>query len=108
MSTKLPRTKQEFARYLSDTFDELQAIHGADEFEQIDIAAKVEEVSVIACRFGAGHLIDPPHQMMKPREALVVVGRLLAWTEKELRSPTLDVHEVAALLGCTERTVLAA
>ncbi len=56
-------------------------------------------------RFGAGDLIGPQRHIMTPREALVVVGRLLAWVEKELRSPTLDVHEMAVQMGCNERTV---
>lgn len=35
----------------------------------------------------------------------MLVGRLLAFVEKEVRSPTLDVHEMASRLGCAERTV---
>lgn len=100
MSMKPPRTKQEFTRYLRAAFDRLQAIHEADSFEQMDIAQLVEEVSVTACRFGAGHLIDPPHQAMTPREALVVVGRLLAWSEENLGS-FFDSSQAADYLGIT-------
>jgi excisionase family DNA binding protein len=97
---KPPRTRQEFTRYLRDGFGQLQAIHEADFFEQVEIADLVEEVSVMAARFGAGHLIDPPHQMMKPREALVVVGRLLAWAEENVGN-YFDSSQAADYLGIT-------
>lgn len=102
MTTKAkpPRTRQEFTRYLRDAFDQLQAVHEADEFEQIDIAATVEEANIHACRFGAGDLIDPQHSMMKPREALVVIGRLLAWAEGN-RGDYFDSSQAADYLGIT-------
>ena len=99
-NVKTPRTKQEFARYLREAFDQLQAIHEANSFEEMEIADLVEEVSVTAARFGAGHLIDPPHQVMKPREALVVVGRLLAWAE-ENPGTYFDSSQAADYLGIT-------
>jgi excisionase family DNA binding protein len=103
---KPPRTRQEFTRYLRDTFDQLQAIHEADSFEQVEIADLVEDVSVMAARFGAGHLIDPPHPRMKPRDALVVVGRLLAWTE-ENRGSYFDSSQAADYLGITGASLYA-
>ena len=105
MNTKTPRTIREYREYLQDAFDTLKSDHASDFFDQMQIADQVEEASVLACRFGAGHLIETKHHVLTPREALVLVGRLLAWVEKEVRSPTLDVHEMASLLGCTERTV---
>ncbi len=101
---KQPRTKQEFCRYVRDAFDQLQTIHEADEFEQIDIAAMVEEISIHACRFGAGDLIDPPHDLMTPREALVVVGRLLAWTERN-SGDYFDSSQAADYLGITSASL---
>ena len=104
MKTKPPRNRQEFTRYLRDAFDTVKDAHTSDHVEEFSIADLIEEISVLACRFGAGDLIDPQRHTMTPREALVVVGRLLAWAEQEL-SPTLDVYELAMRLGCTVRTV---
>lgn len=105
MKTKTPRTLSDYREYLESAFDILESDHASDFFDQMQIANQVEEASTLACRFGMGDLIDPQHHIMTPRQALVVVGRLLARAEKELRSPTLDIHEIALILGCTERTV---
>ena len=105
MNARTPRTLSEFRNYLQDAFDTVKDDHASDFFDPMEIADQVEEASVLACRFGAGDLIDSQHHVLTPREALVLVGRLLAWVEKEVRSPTLDVHEMASLVGCTERTV---
>jgi excisionase family DNA binding protein len=105
MKPRTPRTLREYREYLQDAFDTLKSDHASDFFDQMQIADQVEEASVLACRFGAGHLIETKHHVLTPREALVLVGRLLAFVEKEVRSPTLDVHEMALRLGCTERTV---
>ena len=96
--TKAPRTRQDFTRYLRSVFDRIQAVHEADESEQIDIAAIVEQASIYACRFGAGDLIDPPHNAMTPREALVVIGRLLAWAEQN-SGDYFDSSQAADYLG---------
>src|SRR3990170_4797196 len=82
MKLKPPRTRPEFIRYLRDVFDKLEATHACDCFDEINLGNLIEEVSIMACRFGAGHLIDPQCHTMKTREALVVVGRLLAWAEQ--------------------------
>lgn len=104
MKRKLPKTKREFIHYLQDVFDELKDVHTSDCFEEMDLAALIEDVSVVACRFGAGHLIDPYHHIMKTREALVVVGRLLAWAEA---SPGgyFDSPQAADYLGITKASL---
>ena len=101
---KPPKTKQEFARYLQGAFNTARDAHTSDTFDETAIAGLIEEVSIHACRFGAGDLIDPQRQTMTPREAIVVLGRLLARVEQE-SSPTLDVYELATRLGLAVRTV---
>jgi predicted DNA-binding transcriptional regulator AlpA len=103
--TKQPKTKRDFARWLQAVFDDLKDARDADFYEQMEIAQMVEEASVWASRFGAGHLIDQERPMVSPRDALTVIGRLLAWAEKEENSATLDVYELAKLLGCHHRTI---
>lgn len=104
MKLKLPKTRREFIRYLRDVFDELQLAHTTDYFEEMDLAALVEEVSVTACRFGAGHLIDPHHHMMNTRQALIVVGRLLAWAEHD-PGDYFDSPQAADYLGITKASL---
>lgn len=81
MKMKPPKNRQDFTRFLRDAFDNVKDAHTSDHFEEMSIADLIEEISVMACRFGAGDLIDPKRHIMTPREALVVVGRLLAWAE---------------------------
>ena len=38
---------------------DLRSDHASDFFDQMQIADQVEEASVLACRFGAGDLIEP-------------------------------------------------
>ncbi len=100
MKTKPPKTRQEFVRYLRDVFVKLEYAHTSDYIEEIDLANLIEEVSVTACRFGAGHLIDPQHHTMKTREALVVVGRMLAWAEQN-PGDYFDSRQAADYIGVT-------
>jgi hypothetical protein len=100
MNLKSPKTKQEFARYLRDVFVKLEHAHTSDYFEEMNLADLIEDVSVTACRFGAGHLIAPQHHAMKTREALVVVGRLLAWAEQN-PGDYFDSRQAADYIGVT-------
>ena len=63
----------------------------------------VGDASRLACRLGYD-LGDVP-AVPTPRGALTLLGRLLRCSEEQDPSPTLDVQEMARLLGCTERTV---
>ena len=100
MKTKPPKTKRDFVRYLRDVFDDLQDAHVSDLFEEISLADLIEEVSATACRFGAGHLIEPFQYMMKTREALAIVGRLLVWAERTTEDH-FDRAQAADYLGIT-------
>jgi hypothetical protein len=100
MKLKSPRTKQEFVRYLRDVFVKLEHVHTSDYFEEMSLADLIEEVSVLACRCGAGDLIDPHHHAMKTRNALVVVGRLLAWAEQN-SGDYFDSRQAADYIGVT-------
>ena len=105
MKPRFPKNKKDFVRYLRDVFDDLQTAHVSDLFEEMSLADLIEEVCVMACRFGGGHLINPHHHIMKTREALAVVGRLLAWAENQMpESELLTVAEVAVMLGISTRT----
>lgn len=97
---KPPRNRQEFIRYLRDAFDTVEDAHTSDHFEEMSLADLIEEISVMACRFGAGELIDPKHHIMTPRDALVVVGRLLAWAERN-PGDHFDSQQAADYLGVT-------
>jgi predicted DNA-binding transcriptional regulator AlpA len=96
-------TLQDLRRHLQDSFDAISAVwQYGDWFEGLDAIGLAEEACRLACRFGC----DVPMTAAKtPQEALRIVGRLLAWAGQEARSPVLDVHDVARLLGCTERTI---
>ncbi len=65
-----------------------------------EIVAEAERTS---CRLG--HDLDCVPTTTTPHTALAFLGRLLRWAEQEEPPPTLDIHEMASLLGCTERTI---
>ena len=94
------KNRQEFTRYLRDVFDKLEDTHTSDHFEEMDLADLIEQVSITACRFRAGDLIGPQRQIMAPREALAVVGRLLAWAEQN-PGDYFDCRQAADYIGVT-------
>jgi len=63
----------------------------------------IAEAERAACRLGHDPADVPT--TATPRTALALLGRLLCWTEQQDPPPTLDVQEMARLLGCTERTI---
>ena len=63
----------------------------------------IAEADRTSCRLG--HDLDNVPTVTTPRAALAFLGRLLRWAEQQEPPPTLDVHEMASLLGCTERTI---
>ena len=65
-----------------------------------EIVAEAERTS---CRLG--HDLDRVPATTTPRAVLAFLGRLLRWAEQQELPPTLDIHEMASLLGCTERTI---
>ena len=99
-----------FRRWLSQRFEEIETICelGRAGFlrHQLDIAALVAQACRYACRFGGGHLIGTEQPTMTPRQALVVFGRLLAWSEQPDHLPDLlSAHQVAERLGLSVRSV---
>lgn len=83
---KLPKTKAEFAKYLSVWFDRVQAWiehpAGIDEQEFYDCADLLNEASMIARKLGAGHLADTRRGMIAHEDLLDVLGRMLAWCKE--------------------------
>jgi predicted DNA-binding transcriptional regulator AlpA len=104
-----PKSKKAFRRWLCERFDEIEAIcefGQPDFYESLDIAALVGQACRYACRWGAGHLIGSEHPTMTPRQALVVIGRLLAWSGQPNHQPDLlSVSQVAEKLGLSVRSV---
>jgi hypothetical protein len=83
---KLPKTKAEFAKYLSVWFDRVQAwiehLAGIDEQEFDDCAALLNEASTIGRRLGAGHLAATRRKVIAHEDLLDVLGRMLAWCKE--------------------------
>ena len=105
---KHPTNKTAFRRWLREQFEVIEVLveHGAPDFYTgIEIADLVEQAQRIACRFGAGHLIGDELPTPTPRQALAVIGRLLAWAEQGDPPDLLSVREVAGKLGTSSRTV---
>jgi predicted DNA-binding transcriptional regulator AlpA len=100
-----------YPKYLQEQWDILEsyAIYGPpdavpggpnhdDYFIAHQVAGIVADVRRRACRFGP----DPGPCSDDTHAAMAYVGWLL---QNQDRPTTLDVHEVARLLGCNERTV---
>jgi predicted DNA-binding transcriptional regulator AlpA len=110
MTKSEPRTHRQFRDWLEDTFDDLDPLcqyADPDDFDQMEIAQQVEQASRLACRFGAGDLIESEEPRRTPREALAIVGRLLARMNEKWDKPSdlLAVGEVARLFDISPRTV---
>ena len=103
------KNKKAFRRWLKTHFDEIETICQLGEpdfYESLDITATVDQACRYACRFGAGDLIGDEQPTMTPRDALVVIGRLLAWSEQPDHQPDLlSAHQVAERLGLSVRSV---
>ena|SRR5579872_6967483 len=102
-----PKSKTAFRRWLKPQFDEIETLCELGEpdfFNQLNMATLVGQACRYACRFGGGDLIGTEQPTMTARQALVVIGRLLAWSE-ESTPDLLSVQEVAAKLGTSSRSV---
>ena len=103
------KSKKAFRRWLCERFDEIEAIcelGPPDFYESLDMAATVDQACRYASRLGGGDLIGTEQTMMTPRQALVVIGRLLAWSEQPDHQPDLlSAHQVAERLGLSVRSV---
>lgn len=104
------KTIREFCSWLEENIAFLENVlrHGPPDGEDtLFVCLQVEEITgeaeQMACRFG----FDPGNvpALPTPRSALELLGRLMAATEQQDPSPTLDVQEMARLLGCTKRTI---
>ncbi len=102
-----PKSKAAYRRWLRQQFDILEALDSTDPdfYDMLDTAALMAQACRYACRFGGGHLIGDELPMATPREALAVVGRLLAWAEQGDPPDLLSVRDVAAKLGTSSRSV---
>jgi len=103
------KSKKAFRRWLQTQFDEIETLCELGEpdfFNQLDMATLVGQACRWACRYGAGDLIGSEQPTMTPRQALVVIGRLLAWSEQPDHPPDLlSAHQVAEKLGLSVRSV---
>jgi predicted DNA-binding transcriptional regulator AlpA len=104
------KTIREFRSWLEENsaFLENVLLYGSPDGEDaLYVALQLEEITVeaerAACRLG----FDPGNvpAMPTPRSSLMLLGRLMAAVEQQNPAPTLDVQEMARLLGCTERTI---
>ena len=103
------KSKKAFRRWLCERFDEIEILcelGQPDFYDQLCMAALVEQASRYACRLGGGDLIGSEQPTMTPRQALVVIGRLLAWSGQPEHPPDLlSVSQVSDKLGLSVRSV---
>ena len=87
------------------TLDEMGIPDNADEaFDlELETAERVAECERLAAKLGCD--VEEEQIALTPRQGMARLGRLLQWAEGQQKSPALDVHQVASLLGCTTRTV---
>ena len=104
------KTIREFRSWLEENIAFLENVlrdGPPDGEDALYVSLQVEEITGeaerMACRLG----FDPGDvpAMPTPRSALALLGRISAVMEQQNPAPTLDVKEVARLLGCTERTI---
>ncbi|MEX0677114.1 MAG: helix-turn-helix domain-containing protein [Pirellulales bacterium] len=97
-----PRTLREFHAWLQDVFDGICEGPTANEIEPM-----LQQAFRYACKFGAGELVGTISPLTEPDEALVILGRLLAWTADKTTKPAelLSAKDIAEMLGVSERTV---
>jgi len=104
------KTIREFRAWLEENIAFLENVlrdGPPDGQDTLYVSLQVEEITGeaerMACRLG----FDPGDvpALPTPRSALALLGRLAGALERQDPDPTLDVREVARLLGCTERTI---
>ena len=102
---KTPTSKASFRRWLKAQFEIVEALDATDPdfYDMLDVADTAEQAARLACRFGAGHLVDTG-PVMTVRQALAIVGRLLAWSE-ESDPDLLSAPQVAERLGVSVRSI---
>lgn len=104
---KEPRTFEDFRRWVQDNYEELNTVcryAKPDPFQDMAAADTVEEAGRLACRFGAGHLLEANGSTLTPRAALAILGRLLAWAN-QVERPYLDSYAACNYLGITEQSL---
>jgi excisionase family DNA binding protein len=104
------KSVREFRTWLEENiaFLENVLLHGPPDGEDaLYVSLQMEEITGEverrACRLGLDSGGVPA--MPTPRSALALLGRLTAALDQQNPAPTLDVQEMARLLGCTERTI---
>ncbi len=105
---KHPTTIPAFRRWLAEQFSVLETVCQLGEpsfFEQLDIYHTLEQAGILACRFGAGHLLEPLTPSVRPMDGLRVLGSLLAWSQQGKQSDLFTVGEVAEKLSVSTRSV---
>ena len=103
------KSKKAFRRWLITQFDEIEAIcefGQPDFYDRLDITGTVDQACRYASRLGGGDLIGDEIPIATPRQALVVIGRLLAWSVRPDHPPDLlSVNQVSDKLGLSVRSV---
>ena len=111
--SKEPRNLTQFLHWLERQFADMEVytrFAEVDFYDKLGIAEMVEQASRLACRFGGGHLIGREQGVLTPREALVILGRLLAWAREQSSQPAgkyLDSQAAADYLGITVKSLYA-
>jgi len=109
-----PKSLAQLLKWLQSAFDEteLYARYAeVDFFDKLGIADTVEQASRLACRFGGGHLLEEEKAVRTPREALAILGRMLAWAQEqhsekaEGSSTMLTASDLAEMLGIDLRSI---
>jgi excisionase family DNA binding protein len=96
---------EHYRRALQDRFDTLVHLSTVDVWEGWQIAAWVEEAQLQGCQFGLDP-VAPETPSMTPRDALPIIGKLLAALPK-VPSPYLDSDEAADYLRITGKSLYA-
>ena len=98
------KTIADYRRLLQDRWETLSGICSADVdvWEEWQINEWVEECQTLGCRFGCD-LVADESGVRTPREALPIIGKLLAWATPP--PELLTVQQTAEKLGVSPRTI---
>lgn len=98
-----PDTRADSSLFVST--DNLPVNQNDDQCFQLEVAQAIENLNRLAYRFGCPHLCET-QTVTHPRKGLEILGRFLAWAEKQLpEAELLTAEQVADMLGVSTRTI---